>query len=373
MKILYVATISNTVNAFLIPHIKMLVDQGHQVDVAFSIKNPVNDEIIDMGCRVHTLEFERSPLKKGNYEAYKKIKRIIKDESYDLVHTHTPVASTIVRLACRRIKNTKVFYTVHGFHFFKGAPLINWLTYYPIEKWLSKYTDCLITINEEDYNTAINKNFKASEIKLVHGVGVDLNKFEPQTKDKKNQIRKEYGYKEDDFILFYAAELNSNKHQDLLIDVINILKDKIPNIKLLLAGSGTLEVQYKKKVDQLELGNHVEFLGFRKDVKKLLSLSDISVASSKREGLPVNVMEAMATGLPIIVTNVRGHCDLIENGLNGFLVEIKNLNGFTKAIEELHKNKQLRIKFGMKNLELINKYSLENVLKEIENIYNYFE
>lgn len=369
MKILYVTTISNTVNAFLIPHIKMLIEQGHQVDVAFNIKNPLKQEIIDMGCKVHVLEFKRSPFNKGNYRAYKNLKKIIKNEKYDLVHTHTPVASTIVRLACKNMKNIRVFYTVHGFHFLKGSQLKNWLLYYPIEKWLSRYTDCLITINEEDFNTSINKNFKANKIKLVHGVGIDLNKFDPQTTEKKIQMRKEYGYKEDDFILFYAAELNHNKHQDLLIDLVNILKDKIPNIKLLLAGNGILENQYKEQVKQLGLCDNIDFLGYRYDVPNLLMLSDVAVASSKREGLPVNIMEAMATGLPLVVTDVRGHRDLVDNGENGYVIGCNDVEVFAKSIVKLYEDEKLRYKFGRRGLELVQKYSLESVLKEMESIY----
>ena len=373
MKILYVTTVSNTVNAFLIPHIKLLIEQGHQVDVAFNIDREVNPEIMKLGCKVYNIKFQRSPLKRENLIAYKEIKKLVlDDEGYDLVHVHTPVASVLTRLACRNVPNIKVIYTAHGFHFYKGAPLKNWILYYPIEKWLSRYTDCLITINEEDYSTAISKKFKADKIKMVHGVGVDLDKFEPQTMEKKIQIRKEYGYKENDFILFYAAELNSNKHQDLLINVLNILKNKIPNIKLLLAGNGSLESQYKRQAKQLEVNDNIEFLGYRNDINNLLMLSDIAVASSRREGLPVNVMEAMATGLPLVVTDVRGHRDLVKNEESGYVVGLNDIEGFANSIEKLYEDDELRFKFGRKGLELVQKYSLENVLKEMEDIYILF-
>lgn len=369
MKILFITTISNTVNAFLIPHIKMLLSQGHQVDIVFNIQQEVNQEIIDLGCKVHTVKFERSPLNIGNYSAYKDLKKIIKYEKYDLIHTHTPVASVVSRLVCKNIRNTKVLYTAHGFHFHKDAPLQNWLIYYPIEKWLSRYTDCLITINAEDYNTAVNKSFKAQEIKMVHGVGIDLNKFELQTLEKKDQARKEYIYKEDDFILFYAAELNRNKHQDLLINVVNNLKYKIPNIRLLLAGTGSLEGEYKELVNKLDLNKNVEFLGFRSDIKNLLMLSDVAVASSRREGLPVNVMEAMATGLPLVITDVRGHRDLVQNDINGYIVGVDDNEGFAKSIEKIYKDNELKHRFGLNGIKLVQQYSLENVLMEMQEIY----
>ncbi|MEH7392944.1 glycosyltransferase family 4 protein [Bacillus sp. JJ1474] len=367
MKILYVTTISNTVNAFLIPHIRMLIAQGHQVDVAFNIVQEVSHELINMGCKIHQIEFQRSPLKRENLLAYKKVKNLVIREGYDLVHTHTPVASFLIRMACRNIPNLKMIYTAHGFHFFKGAPLQNWLLYYPIE-WISaKWTDVLITINQEDYLSA--KKFMNGDIYNVHGVGVDLNKFQPQSQELKQQLRKEYGYKSDDFIIIFAGDLRYEKHQDLLIDTISLLRHKIPNIKLLLAGSGQLLEQYRKQVIKLEIEENVEFLGYRTDINKLLLLSDIAVSSSKREGLPVNVMEAMATGLPLIVTNCRGNRDLVENGVNGFIREINDISGFAESIDILYHSELLRNSFALESLERIRQYSLKNVLKEMEYCY----
>lgn len=370
MKVLYVTTISNTVNAFLIPHIKLLIEKGHKVDVAFNVVQEIDPELVEMGCKIHNVAFQRSPISKQNYVAYKKLRRIMKDEDYDMVHVHTPIASIITRIACRDILDLKIVYTAHGFHFMKGAPIKSWLIYYPIERLVARWTDILITINHEDYNVAKRFRLRSKgKIYKVNGVGIDLNKFEPQIIEKKIQIRKEYGYKEDDFILFYAAELNYNKHQDLLIDVVNILKDKIPNIKLLLAGSDTLENEYKEQVKQLGVGNNIEFLGYRGDIPNLLMLSDIAVASSRREGLPVNVMEAMATGLPLVVTNVRGHRDLVDDGENGYVIGVNDIEGFVKSIEKLHKDNELRHKLGRRGLELVQKYSLESVLKEMKSIY----
>ena len=244
------------------------------------------------------------------------------------------------------------------------------IIYYTIEKLVGRWTDSIITMNEEEYEKA--KKIKKRRGSLVHkvpGVGIDLNKIEPQTKIKKNQMRDEYGYKEEDFILFYAAELNGNKNQQLLISVANNLRSKIPNIKLLLAGSGPLEDKYRSEVKKLNLSGNIEILGFRKDIKNLLMLSDIVVASSKREGLPVNIMEAMATGLPLVVTNVRGHKDLVNNEENGYVIELGNIEEFTDSIEKLFKDDELRKRFATKGIELVQKYSLENVLQEMQEIY----
>ena len=178
MKILYVTTISNTMG-FFTSHINMLLDKGHTVDMACNLVKPINSQLIERGCKIYQMDFSRTPLNRTNYKAYKDLKKLILEEKYDLVHTHTPVASAITRLVCKNIKGTKVFYTAHGFHFHKGAPIKNWLIYYPLEKWLAKYTDTLITINKEDYERAKSK-FKAKRVEYIPGVGLDIDKFNSQ-------------------------------------------------------------------------------------------------------------------------------------------------------------------------------------------------
>jgi hypothetical protein len=208
MKILYVTTISNTVNAFLVPHIKMLIGMGHKVDVAFNVEQKVKPEIKEIGCVVHEVPFTRTPFSKDNIKAYRILKRIIITEKYGIVHTHTPIASAITRLACRNMRNVKVFYTAHGFHFYKGAPLINWLIYYPVERWLARYTDVLITINQEDYERAKNK-FKARKVEFVLGVGVDVEKYS-DFKINRALKRKEIGVPEESFVLLSVGAFTIN-------------------------------------------------------------------------------------------------------------------------------------------------------------------
>lgn len=369
MKILYVTTISNTVNTFLIPHIKMLIEQNHKVDVAFCVERNVDPEIIKMGCKIHDLQFQRNPLSIKNFDAYMKLKKLIKEENYELIHTHTPVASACVRLACRGLKSVKVFYTAHGFHFYKGSPLKNWLIYYPIEKWLSRYTDCLITINREDYNTAIDHKFRAGRIELVNGVGIDLTKFKPQDKNTKEKLRKEYGFSNQDFILVYVGELSYRKHQDLLISVMQQLKNTVPNIKLLLVGDGPFYDQYKKQIVDAGIVDNVKLLGYKKDIPNLMALSDLAVSSSRQEGLPVNIMEAMAVGLPLVVTDCRGNRDLVKNNENGFVVPLDDVDFFVEAIVRIYNSDFLKKSFRSKNLDLINDYSQILIADKLRDVY----
>jgi glycosyltransferase EpsD len=341
-------------------------EQGWEVEVA------AKGELDIPYCDVkHNIQIERSPIKRQNIGAYRELKRIIDQNNYDIVHVHTPVAGVLVRLAARtaRKKGTKIFYTAHGFHFCKGAPIRNWLLYYPIERWLSRYTDCLITINEEDYSRAVRHKFKAGSIYRIHGVGVDPIRFNSVNDDEKIKLREMLGYKKEDFILFYVAELNKNKNQILLLETLVKAKKEIPNIKLLLIGDGVLMDYYKSLAKEIKVEDLVDFMGFRKDVDKIVKISDIAVASSYREGLPVNVMEAMACGKPVVATNNRGHRELIVNGYNGFLLEKNDAGIFAEKIIELYKSVTLRGKFKKATLKIVKVYTVENVMKELKGIY----
>ncbi|PLR73527.1 glycosyltransferase family 4 protein [Bacillus sp. UMB0728] len=371
MKILYVTTNSNTVNAFLVPHIKFLVEQGNEVDVACNIIQLINNELLTIGCKVHPVEFQRSPLKKENITAYKKVKEIIQNEKYDLIHVHTPVASFITRFACRKNKNVRVLYTAHGFHFYKGAPKVNWLLYYTIEKFAARWTDTLITMNDEDYEAAKKMKMRnGNSVFKVNGVGLNLKKFLPQTKERKERLRIEYGFEQSELILIYVGELSYRKRQDLLIEAVGLLKEEIPNLKLLLVGDGDLMSLYKKKVQQFEVNDQVVFMGYRKDVAQLMTLSDIAVSSSRQEGLPVNIIEAMATGLPIIVTDCRGNRDLISNGVNGLIVGEGDVFAFAKEIKELYYSETLRKACAKKNRECIQNYAIEKIIGDLDEVYN---
>lgn len=365
MKILFVTTISSTVNAFLVPHIRMLINQGHQVDVAFNIEQEVKPEIYEMGCQVHQLPLQRSPLKRDNIRAYKMLKEIIIFERYELVHTHTPVASAIVRLACRKLSNVKVLYTAHGFHFYKGAPILNWLVYYPVEKLLARYTDTLITINKEDYDRA-KSQFKSKRVEYVPGVGIDLEKFSTVEIDR-DLKRSQLGLPEDAFVLLSVGELNKNKNHEVIIRALGKIDN--PGIHYLVCGQGNLDGYLRNLSKELGLENQVHLLGFRKDIPKICKISDVFAFPSYREGLSVALMEAMANGLPVVCSNIRGNSDLMEDGKGGYLVEPGDVEGFAKHINELISDSGLRSELGGFNLEKIENYSIENVLCEMEEIY----
>ncbi|MBR3162062.1 MAG: glycosyltransferase [Bacilli bacterium] len=358
-KVLFTATVDSHILQFHLPFLKLFKDRGYEVHVA------TNGEEMIPYCDVkHTICFERKPIKINNLKAIRDLKKIIDNEEFDIIHCHTPMGSVVTRLAAkkaRRINNTRVIYTAHGFHFYKGASIINWLIFYPVEKYLAKYTDTLITINKEDYNLAKKKfSRRCNNIEYVPGVGIDPKKFDfKMTKKEKHDLRKSLGLKDNDFVMIYPAELNKNKNQIFLINVMEELIKKYDNIHLLLPGIDSYNGYYQKITHEKGLNNNIHFLGYRKDIPKLLKISNLSVSSSKREGLPVNVMEALICDLPVIALKCRGINDLIVNGKSGYIVNRNDKKYFINQIEQIYLNKDDQ--FGSVDKNIIRDCLLENV------------
>jgi glycosyltransferase EpsD len=365
-KILFCATVDYHFKAFHLPYMKWFKEQGWEVHLAASghLELPYVDQKF-------SIEIQRSPIDLKNFRAYKSIKDLTTLHRYDIIHCHTPMGGVLTRLASRlaRKSGTKVLYTAHGFHFCKGSPFINWLIYYPIEKLLSRQTDCLITINREDYLLAKRHHFKADFIDHVHGVGVNTDIYKQVDDHSKMKLREEYGYSSEDFIMFYAAEFNANKNQKLIIEALAKIKSQAPNAKVLFAGKGHLLKDCQELANQLGVGKMIEFLGFREDILSLLNISNMAIASSRREGLPVNIMEAMACGLPILATVNRGHNELIRNGKNGYLVAPDNVSLFSEKMLEMYQSKRDCQVMGKVSFELVKRYSLSKVRLEMIKIY----
>lgn len=353
-KVLIVATIDRHISSFHLPLIKELSENGFVVDVASN-----GSENFPYVNRKFDVPFTRNPVSIANIRSFKKLKNIIRMNNYDIIHCHTPVGGAIGRLAANG-SHSKVIYTAHGLHFFEGAPLKNWLLFYPIEYLLSKYTDILITINKEDYSLA-KRRFHSKKTVYIPGVGVDKKKFK-KTDDRKID-RKSLNLNENDFVITYIGELSHRKHQDILINAMHIIANSHKDIKLLLVGEGDKEAEYKK----LALGNgQIIFLGYRKDIVNILNITDLVVSPSRQEGLPVNIMESMSLGLPILVSNVRGNRDLVSE--NAVIYE-DNAYSYVDKILEAYENVELRKELSKENKNNFKKYELENINKMIMEVY----
>ena len=367
MKILYVTTIGSTMG-FFYEHFKMLIKDGCEIELACGDAKPINDKIASLGLSLHKIPFSRSPMSKDNLKAYKQLKTLIENKSYDIVHCHTPVASFITRLVCRKFRKKmglKVFYTAHGFHFYKGAPNLNWLLFYPIEKFCSYFTDKLITINTEDYELAKRK-FKAKEVYYVPGVGVDLSKFEDICADKSAK-RLEIGVPEDAKLLLSVGELNKNKNHQVIIQALAKLDDA--NIHYAIAGIGDQKENLLNLAKELGVEKQVHLLGFRTDVPELNSVSDVFCFPSRREGLGLASIEAMSCGLPIITSNVHGINDYSLNGVTGYKYSPDDVCGFAGAIRDLMDNASLIEKMGAYNKKYVKKYEVSVILRTMREVF----
>lgn len=327
------------------------------------------EEVLD--CDKHfNIPFSRNPLKPTNLRALYQLRKIIAHEKYDIIHTHTPVGSVITRLAATtaRKKGTRVVYTAHGFHFFKGAPILNWLTYYPIEKLMANYTDILVTINEEDY--AIAKRKFNTDVRYIAGVGIDQQKFNLEvTQKEKETLRASIGLKNDDFVILYLAELSKRKNQLWLIQSLSKLIKNNSDIHLVLAGQDSLNGRCQRLTEKLGVDTNVHFLGYRNDTAELLSITDIVASSSLQEGLPVNIMEAMYIGIPVVAIDCRGSRDLIKDAKNGFIVQKSARRNFADKVLHVKGDRSFKDITAQNNKSLITPYLLEKILPEMTSIY----
>lgn len=345
--------------------IKSLVENGHTVDLACNESEYEVDTFFDdLNCKKIPLSCSRSVFNTGNIKAIKEIKEIVKNGNYDIVHCHTPIASACTRIACRKFRKNglRVIYTAHGFHFYKGAPLKNWLIFYPIEKLCAYFTDTLITINKEDYALAKRK-LKAKQIEYVPGVGVDTEKFANTVVDTEKK-REELGVPQNAFLLLSVGELNVNKNHQVVIRAMAELENK--NVHYIIAGQGDQHDNLLKLASELSLSDRVHLLGQRSDVAELYKTADLYVHPSFREGLPVALMEAMSAGLPCIASKIRGAVDLI--GYNsGRLFIPSSFSSLKETIDLLHNTLAQHKKENTQ--EIIDLFGIDATKKAMLDIY----
>lgn len=371
-KILFISNVTNRITSFVTASIfaaKSLNIDFYQT-ANWQLKDGTSIDFFEekYGIKIINLPISRNPFDKSNLSAYKLLVEFIKQEKIDYIHCNTPTGGILGRLAGKKCKVKKVIYQAHGFHFYKGAPKKNWLVYYPVEKWLAKYTDALITINKEDFELA-SKKFRLrnnGKVYYVAGVGIDSKQYLSDGK-LRDEKRAELNIPLDAFVIISVGELNENKNNRIIISALEKLKNK--NIHYILCGKGDKKEALKEMAESLGVSENVHFVGYRTDIKALYNASDCFVMPSYREGLSRSAMEAMASGLPCILSDIRGNRDLIENGLGGFLCKPDDASGFSEAITKLFGNSSLCEKMKAYNLKKINDFDTSVVEKEIREIY----
>lgn len=371
------ASVASMIDLFNMENIQVLKKLNYQVEIACNFsygsitsQNRVHEfkeELIKKKFIIHELPVPRSLFAfRKIVKSYLLMKKICLEKNYDIIHCHSPIGGMIARLACKKTRKTgtKLIYTAHGFHFYKGAPLINWILYYTAERILSKYTDMLITINKEDYKIAKRMHF--SNLTYLPGIGIDVNKIKMAKVDKL-KVRSEFNFNEKDFLLLMVGQLSKRKNHETVIRALSNVNNK--NVKILICGLGELENYLKNIIKDLKLENRVVLAGYRKDIIDQLHSADCFVFPSIHEGLPVSLIESMASGLPIICSNIRGNIDLIEHGVNGFLVEYNDVDSFAKYIDEISKDSFNVKTIREKNLELVLNYDKKIIIEKMTEIY----
>ncbi|OAS21872.1 glycosyltransferase family 4 protein [Paenibacillus oryzisoli] len=363
-KILIVSSVSRQFYLFEQGNIEVLKSLGYEIHAAANF-NDANERLDTLDIIRHHFDIERSPFSYKNLKAYGQLKNILKSEKFDAIHCHSPIGGVLARLAAKAVGNCPVLYTAHGFHFYKGASLVNWAMFYPVEKLLARHTDHLITINKEDFNNA-NK-FKAGQIHYVPGIGVSTKLFNENAVSREMK-REELGISENTMVLLSIGELIKRKNHETLIRAL--LKVKKKNFVLLICGRGVLESYLKELTISLGIQEKVRFLGFRNDIKEICVASDIFVFPSYQEGLPVSVMEAMSAGLPVIASEIRGNIDLIQNGIGGYLLNPDDIDGFANSIQILIEDAKLRKVMSVKNKDEVKRYDISKVKARMIEIYS---
>ena len=377
IRILQVASVASMIDQFNMENIKLLQNMGCKVDVAANFEfgstsstkrvNEFKKELEDKNITIFNLLFDRKIFNRENINVYRQLKKIIDENNYQIIHCHSPIGGVVTRLAARkaRKKGTKVIYTGHGFHFFKGAPFINWLIYYPVEWICAFFTDTLITMNEEDYKLA-KKKMRAVEIEYINGIGIDTTKAKHVTIDKMTQ-KSLLGIPQDAIVLLSVGELSKRKNHQIVIKALAELKNK--QIYYVICGQGELKEELQQLCRQLGVEDQVIFAGFIRNIMEMCKMADIYVFPSLQEGLPVALMEAMSAGLPCVVSRIRGNIDLIQDRKGGFLCEPYDVSAFVWAIRLLIEDKDLLNTMGQENMQEVKKFDIDYVNKQMEKIY----
>lgn len=358
---------------FLVPHVRNLSEHGFRVEIACSEvggrMDDVRSALSGTVAAIHTVRLERSPTVLRNLAGYQDMKRLLKENHYDIIWTNEPVMGVVTRLAARKARKTgtKVVYMCHGFHFFKGASKKNWLVFYPVERLMANLCDVIVTINREDEARA--KSFHAGRVAYIHGIGVNtqrLRKF-----DERSNIRTELHLTEKDFLVLSVGELNENKNHQVVLRALARLRDD--GIHYIICGKGELSERLQTMVRELKLEANVHFLGYRKDVADICLQADVFAFPTRREGLGLAALEAMYCGLPVIASNTRGIRDYMVDGKSGFLRDSEDAAGFADAIRILKEDTALRKRCGAYNMETVKAFCLEPVKDEVLALFTSIE
>lgn len=370
MRMLYITSLSGKrINAFMRSAIVAAKQVGFDVTLACNMS--MADTVLyakdceEYGIKAVHIDFDRNPFALVNFKAYHQLLRLMREQAFDVVHCNTPIGGVLGRICAQKTKVPYVIYMAHGFHFYKSAPLKNWLMYYPVEKFLTKFTDLLITINREDYERS--KSFCVPERAMVHGVGVDLSSFIEGEFNVRESLRQELGIPSNGFVVLSVGELNINKNQGLIIDAIR----RIPSsgIYYVACGVGTMRERYLKHAEDCGLKDRVFFPGFREDIGDFYKMADVFVNASFREGIPSVVLEAMASEIPVLCSRIRGHVDILPTSRG--LFDPRSADELAKCIDMVMRGELVLEKDNY--IQDLQPFLFDSVVQQFREIYGGIE
>lgn len=346
-RVLMLASVASMIDQFNMQNIRLLAGMGYEVHVACNFgKGNTCDaahiqrfwrRLCSQGIICHQWDCPRDVLAvRECFRAFTQLLRLTKAYRFELIHCHSPVGGALARITAHYNK-VFVIYTAHGFHFYKGAPVKNWLLFYPAEKLLSYWTDVLVTVNREDFAFA-RRHLNASKIFRIPGVGIDSGKFAKTAADTsvRAAFRLKHAIAQDALLLLSAGELNEGKNHRVVLEAAAQLKYQYQkkNVCCMICGIGRLQKSLVRYARSLGIEKQVFLPGYIEDMEAAYAAADIFVFPSKREGMPVALMEAMAAGLPVIASDIRGCAELIDPA-GGYLSAPDDAAGFAAAAAQL--------------------------------------
>lgn len=363
-RILFCASTTSHIKNFHLPYLKSFKELGYEVWVATNkiVTLPYVDKMIE-------LPFSKKYLSVNNIKAVFLLRKLLRKNGFDIISTHTALASGVIRIAIALITDKpRVFCTVHGY-LFNEKDTVRKLAFLIVEKICTPVTNVLMVMNHEDYRIAAKYNLYREKLYYINGMGIDLTQFKKYSKEESLSIRMKLKLSEQDFIFLYAAEFSKRKNQSLLIRAFSNICKRYPQMKLILAGDGILLNDCKRLVQRLGTEEQIKFLGFVENIEALYSICNVYVTTSRIEGMPFNVMEAMACGLPIIASKIKGHVELVSHEEIGILFESDDQKELENALMEMFHNIEEEKVVGQAGRKNIDKFRLEIIHQKIMDIY----